>query len=260
MDRGGLVTTTERSLAIIETVQKLDGAPASRLAEETNLAVSTVHKHLQTLTASGYLRKKGIQYHLGFQLLNLSESVRHSINGSELISDHIQWLSDETGEEVDFSVESNGRAITVREAYHDKNPYRSGFVDSSDNRWEVGVYYPLHSIASGKAILAELSNEEVNSVIDQWGLSSFGPNTITNEDALHRELHRIHEQGYATTTEEYAKGLCGIARAVDLEQESCGAIGISIPAYRFEQTNVFERLKENLLKTVDELEAELASE
>jgi IclR family acetate operon transcriptional repressor len=259
-DRGVLVSMTERSLNIVETVQRLDGARASELADEMDLAVSTVHKHLQTLMATGYLRKSDGQYRLGFRFLGLGEHVKHSITGFKFVVDAVDRLSAETGEEVDFSVESNGRAVTVYEAYRENNPYRSGFVDTLNNRWEPGTYYPLHAIAPGKAILSRLSPERVNRIVDRWGLSARGPETITNKEHLRQELERSDERGYATTTEEYARGLCGVARAFELDAGFYGAIGIALPAYRFEQPEVFEQLKVELLETVVEVESALASD
>jgi DNA-binding IclR family transcriptional regulator len=70
----------------------------------------------------------------------------------------------------------------------------------------LGGTYPLHASATGKLILAEHSDAEVEAELPK-NLESFTPHTVTSRDALIEELHQVREQGYAVLNDELEEGL-----------------------------------------------------
>lgn len=57
-------------------------------------------------------------------------------------------------------------------------------------------------MATGKAVLSQLPREEVESIIDKWGLPMMTENTITDREALFEDLATAREQGYSINNEE----------------------------------------------------------
>lgn len=224
--------TTERSLEILETIERLEGATVTELATECSLAPSTVYKHLVTLRSRGYLNERDGTYHVGFRFLNLGEHARRRIEGRQLIEETVRELTAETDEEVDFTVEDHGRVMTIMESYHKWVKYGD---DGGAERYRarIGSYYRMHSTATGKAILASYPRERVEAIVDAWGLPARTERTITDRGELLEELGRIAERGYAVDDREYADGLRSVGVAVNGPDGGVvGAISVSGPSYR----------------------------
>jgi len=257
MDRApeSTLATTATSLAVIETLQELDGAGLDEVAEELGVATSTAFKHLATLESDGYLVKEGGEYHLGLKFLNLGEYARNRRPERRLVDEAVQELTDRTDEEVDYIVEEHGRIVTVSESYHKwvKYPERD-----SSYRARVGEYYYMHATATGKSILAEHPRDRVEAIIDEWGLPARTENTITDREELFEELDRIRERGYAYDMEEYTEGLRSVARVVHRPgAASLASMSVSGPSYRLTGEVLREEIPGTLHEVVGDLETKI---
>lgn len=249
--------TTARSLELLEAIQERDGATMTELAGELSLAVSTVYKHLATLESNGYLRKEDDTYRVGFRFLNLGEHARSRLPGNQAIDEAVQRLAEETTEEVDFIVEEHGRIITVSESYHKWVKYADG--GSNGYRARMGTYYPIHTTASGKAILATYSRDRIGRIVDRWGLEQLTDNTITDREELFAELEHTRERGFAIGDEEYTQGLRSVGMAVrDGDGGTLGAVSVSGPSYRLTGDVLREHVPAAIQEVVADLESETA--
>lgn len=251
--------TTARSLELLEAIRRKGGATLAELAAELSLATSTVYKHLATLQSNGYLIKEGETYHVGFRFLHFGEHARSRIPGNRSIDEAVQQLAEETTEGVDFIVEDHGQIITVSESYHKWVKYVE--EEGDGYRARTGTYYPIHTSASGKALLAAFSRERVEAIVDRRGLERLTENTITDEEELFAELDRIRERGFAIGDEEYTEGLRSVGIAVHAPDGTpIGAMSVSGPSYRLRGSVLRERLPSTLQATVEDLEAAIADE
>jgi IclR family acetate operon transcriptional repressor len=239
--------TTTTSLRVVDTIAELDGARLSEIAEDMDLSTSTLHTHLKTLEACGYVKMLGNTYHLGLKLFHLGEKARHRDDRYQLAKEKAVELANTTSEEVSFAVEEHGRSITLFDEI--SNPSIEGF--------QVGRYFYMHNSASGKVMLAEFSDERVTEILDQWGLPKVTENTIVNRTELFDELDRIQTQGYAVNKQEAVVGLRGVAVPVKNPNGSVfGSLDIAGPPYRLPSD---EELAELLRPVVENLETELES-
>lgn len=239
--------TTDTSLTVLDAVGELEEATASELATHLDMAVSTVHKHLQTLVENGLLVKRDGTYQLGLKLFHLGTRAKQRDTRFTLARETVYDLADRTSEVVNFSVKENGRAITLFDSLD------TGTLEG----FQKGQYFYLHSAAAGKAMLAEMEEERVEEIIEQWGLPQLTPHTITDRTALYDELARIRERGYAVNDEEAWESLKAVAVPVHNPDGSVlGAMDISGPPYRLP----YEReLAQILTDGVAELETALES-
>ena len=257
-DSGSRVRTTETSLDIVEAVKELGGARTTDLAAELGLAKSTVHKHAKTLERRGYLRSRNGIYHVGLKFLNLGESARTRWPTYNHIEETVRSLHTETDEDVDFVAEEQGRVYTICESYHKWEKYPDA---QTGYRVHLGDQYYMHSVASGKAILSTFDRDDIERIVERWGLPRFTENTITDEAALFDELERIAEQGYAIGDEEFVNGLRSIARPVFLPDGSVlGALSVSGPAYRMSGAVLEEEIMDTHRRAVESLEARIEEE
>jgi IclR family acetate operon transcriptional repressor len=105
-----------------------------------------------------------------------------------------------------------------------------------------GMRMPLHSFAAGKAILAALSGDELDTYFASGARQRFTAHTLTEENALRGELHKIRSQGYALSYEEHTVGVIGLGVAVDGQH----ALSLAVPSPRF--TADLERSAATILK------------
>lgn len=254
---GETVTTTERSIRIVEEIKRQDGGTLQSIAENVNFSRSTVHKHLRTLIRHGLLSKEGEVYVFGLKFLNYGEYARSRKSEYKLTADAVQDIFEETNEEVDFIVENDGRGIIVHESYHPQSQYQTR-TDSSQSGSHVGTYYHLHSVASGKAILAELPEERLREIKDEWGLPARTDQTITSMPELREELATIRERGIAFSDEEYAEGMRAVGRRIKSPDGSLlGAISLTAPTYRMTDDIFTQQVPKLLSKRVETLEQEI---
>lgn len=257
-ETGAGIKTTGTSFDVIEVIQDLDGARTTEVAAELDVAKSTAHKHLKTLERRGYLTNVAGEYRIGLRFLNLGEYARTRWPCYSLIQEAVADLGDSTEEDVDFCVEENGRVYTLCESYHKWEKYHES---QAGYRVDLGDCYYMHSVASGKAILATFSADEVRQVVDRWGLPALTDNTITDVDALFAELDQVRERGYALADEEYVEGLRTVSSAVAPSNGPVlGALSVSGPAYRMTGAVLHDEIVGVLDEVVGSLERRVGAE
>nr|WP_206335616.1 IclR family transcriptional regulator [Natronolimnobius sp. AArcel1] len=246
-------------MAIIEAIQTLGGATLEELTDELDRSRSTVHLHLRTLLDEGYLTKEGAVYHIGLRFLNHGEYARSRKKAYTLAKQTVTQLADEIDEEVEFVVENNNRGILVHESFHPDTHIPSKERHLSTSPSAAGIYYYLHSVATGKAILADLPEERVNAILDESGLPKQTAQTITDREELLADLEAVRDRGIAFADEEYVDGLREVGRRVMAPDGSViGAIAIIGPTYRFTDDRFRNELPNILTEHVDTLEAEIS--
>lgn len=249
------IASIRKSLQIVDLIQEQDGATITEIVGKMGLSKSTVYKHLNTLSNRGYITKSGEEYNIGLRFFHRGEYARTRKLGYKLAAETVQELANETNEETDFLVENYGRMLAIYESYHPENPYRDRITHPSEFREFAGTYYPIHSIAAGKATLAAYSQDRVKQILNQWGLPQQTEQTIRSEGALFEELEQIRERGYARSDEEFADGLRSIAKTVtDVDGSLLGAFAISGPTYRMSGEKYEEELPKLLNEKVEDFE------
>jgi IclR family acetate operon transcriptional repressor len=76
---------------------------------------------------------------------------------------------------------------------------------------EVGNQVSLHSSGVGKAILSQLEDSEVRTILERSGMRALTASTITSPDVLLAQLHEVRERGYAFDEGEHHVGVRCIA-------------------------------------------------
>lgn len=247
-DDSQYISTTKRSLEILETVHELGGAKSTTLVEVLDVARSTVHKHLHTLCEEGYLVKEDEVYHLSLKLMMLGSQAQYRKPEYAVARDTVSEIAAEVDAEVDFSVEEHGRIYTV---YNEQ-------VGLEDPDVKIGQQYYMHSTSAGKAALAEMSDERVREIVDRWGLPAETQQTITSVDGLFEELETVREQGYATNEEESIEGKHAISVTVSRPGDTLvGTLTISGPAYQLSTDALVERFPSYLNAKATELEDQI---
>ncbi|RBI60341.1 IclR family transcriptional regulator [halophilic archaeon] len=240
------VKATQITLRIVETLQRLDGAGVTAIAQELDISKSSAHDYLSTLRESGYVVKQDSEYSVGLRFLDLGAHARQKRKIYSEAKNEVDELADETGEFANLMVEEHGLGIYLHRGVGE----RAVNVDV-----HVGRQVHLHNTALGKALLAHMSEERVAEIIDEHGLPSTTDQTITDRDHLREELDEITNQGVAFDDEERLSGLRCVAVPI-LDQDDCavGAISISGPTSRMTETRYQEELPARLQQSANVIE------
>ena len=244
------LSTTRTSFEIVELLKEHDGARVTEVADELELAPSTVHSHLATLMEAGYLTKEGDSYHLGLAFLELGEYVRTRKAPYTIAESYTEQLAAETDSRAVFAVEEHGRGVYM-------------YTFSGDHAvWTystVGKRFPLHATAAGKSILSQLPEPRVEEIVERHGLEPETDNTITSRDALFEELADVDEQGYAVNHEEQLDGVKAVGVPVaGPDGRVLGAFSVASPANRMKGEWFEDELPEVILATANEFELEVS--
>jgi DNA-binding IclR family transcriptional regulator len=245
------LSTTERSLKIIETIREQNGATVNRLASELALAESTIYKHLTTLAQYGFIIENGGEYLLGARFYDLGMHVRNRNKLYELAGKYVVELANRADEESDFGIEENGRIITLFDSIGNRNK-----PSTRTNNYEY-----MHTTAIGKAILAELPPSHVDEIIDRWELPELTPKTITSRAELMEELETVRRDGYAVNDRESIPGKRVTGRVVKHRSGYIiGGFTISGPEYRIEDVDLHQEFPDILQRVIQEFKSEMEAQ
>ncbi|MEE2814074.1 MAG: IclR family transcriptional regulator C-terminal domain-containing protein, partial [Actinomycetota bacterium] len=114
-----------------------------------------------------------------------------------------------------------------------------------------------HDTGVGKAILAQLPNDTVRSIVTRAGMPTPTEHSIGDVDSLIAELDRIRERGYAIDDQEQEIGVRCFSMAVP-DAPTPTAVSVSGPISRVDEA-FGERAVPMLRAAAEAISAELAS-
>lgn len=244
------VKTVDTAFDILESLRDMEKATLGELATQLDMAKSTVHRHLTTLHARGYVVREGESYRLSLRFLDIGNWTQTRDRQLVLAESKVDELAERTKERVQFIVEENGYAVYV----HMKAGEYAVRTDTY-----IGNHTPIHASAGGLAILAHLERERVEEIIDARGLDPLTPHTIINRDRLFEELESIRDRGYSINDQGYIEGLRALGAPVrGPEGAVIGALSISGPTNRMQGERLEAELPNLLLGSANELELNIA--
>ncbi len=243
----GGVQSVRRTFALLEVLAEHGPMTLSRLAAESRLPLTTIHRLIGTLVGLGYVREESAkQYALGPRMIHLGERSTRSLSTWAL--PHLAGLVDELGETANLAMLEGDEIVYVAQA-----PSRHSMRMFT----EVGRRVPPHCTAVGKALLAQLPDAQVVAIVRRGGLPRRTKNTITTLDGLTRELATVRRQGFAIDNGEQEVGVRCVAVALAGTSARI-AISVSGPAPRMTKDAV-RRTVPVLIRTATALATDLAS-
>jgi len=192
----------------------------AEISHRQGLPKTTTHNLLKTLLSRGFVEKTDDgRYALGTAIIALTQPVRVNVELRDAAAPLLRALADACRESAYLCVPDDGWGLYI---YAVESP------DRLRARTAVGDRIHLHCTSLGKAILSRLSQEEVEAIIDRRGLPRFTDLTITDREALHRELEHTRARGYAIDVGEHEVGLyCIGAPILSKEGRVAGACSVS---------------------------------
>ena len=180
-----------RAIAVIEcfTPNELDLSGVD-IARKVGMPKSTAYRILERLTESGLLdhNLKTGKFSIGPELYAQGSLYMSSTDILKAAEPVMKTLNDMTNEAVNLGILDKGNVIYVmkEESKH-------------DFRWakRIGTSSPAYAVAMGKALLAELTEAEIDILFPEERLLPVTSKTTATKAELKLELERVRKTGIA---------------------------------------------------------------
>lgn len=185
----------------------------------------TLHRQLSNLVEEGLLSlNRDHTYSLGLRLLQFAAKAWAGNRFRTIAEPHLRTLHEQTGETVHLSVLRGTEMI-----YLDKVESRQAVRMYS----QIGNASPVFCTGVGKAAMAALSDEALESTIGQIVFRRFTEHTLVTPQALKAEIAEIRSTGNAYDREEHEIGIrCVAAPVYSVDRSFVAGISVTGPAYR----------------------------
>ena len=200
-----------------------------QLATETRLHPSTAHRILSVMVNNRLVdRIEPGTYRLGIRLIELGNLVKSRMNVRQEALPHMQDLHRVLGETVNLSVRHDDEVVYIDRTADSNLMMRVVQI--------IGARAPLHVTAVGKLFLAEDGPEKCAAYARRTALPRYTENTLTDAEALAKEIERIRRQGYAFDNEEAEKGVSCIGAGIyNDDGKLVAGLSVSAPSDRLDR-------------------------
>lgn len=248
MAEKGTVQSLDRAFDIMEQLcGARDGLPIHELTDRTGLHKSTVHRMLSSMAARGYVRKdeESGRYRMTTKLYALSGQVVENLDLVQIARAPMEALSRQVHETVHLVVPEGTDIVYVHKVDVEQGAIRMFS--------RIGMRRPMYCTGVGKAMMACMSDEEVDRIWDSSDIQAYTPHTIVTRERLHDVLEAVRRRDCAFDNEENELGVRCIAAAIrDYTGKVCGALSISAPLMRMSDSYLAQ-LQPALLATRDRI-------
>jgi len=202
--------------------------PSIRLTDASvylGVASSTAHRLLAMLQYRGFVRQDGVSrvYVPGPALNTIAAAVNRQVDVRAQARPILERLNTDLQETVHLG-RLDGRDVNFIDSIEGARAVR---VVS-----RVGRLMPAHCTSTGKAMLSQLTTDELRVLYPDEKLEGLTEHSITSRSALERELETIRRRGYATSKQESEEGVASVSAAVSGSSGRLYAVNVSVPVHR----------------------------
>jgi DNA-binding IclR family transcriptional regulator len=219
------VQVIERMFALMDILAAEEEPMSLKdISEKAGLHPSTTHRILNDLATGRFVdRPQSGTYQLGLRLLELGNLVKGRLNVRDVALAPMRELHKLIQQPVNLSVRQGDEIVYIERAYSE----RSGMQVVRS----IGGRAPLHLTSVGKLFLADDDLQGTRAYAHRTQLRGSTRNSITQLDALERELNKVRQCRYARDNEELELGVrCMAAGILDDQGHLVAGLSISAPS------------------------------
>ena len=217
----------EKSIAVLEVLAE-GSRPLTftEIVRSSDFNKSTVHRLLAILTNQGLINynETSKTYMLGYRLLHLARKAWRGFDLQAIALDEMLRLNSLSGENISVGILTGNEVMHLR-------------MIESQHQW--GIVHPpvfnepVHTTATGKAIMAFLPPKILANWLDQCDFKPHTRRSITKRELFVKELKKIRKKGYASADRENMDYVVGIAAPIfNFLNEPIAALNIWAPTNR----------------------------
>ena len=224
----------DRGLTLLRVLAANDRATLTEIALSAGMVPSTAHRLLTTMQRHRITEFDDAMQHwmIGVEAFRIGSSFMRRTNLVEAGRGIMHDLMEASGETANMAVADSGDVVFISQV-ECNDPIRAFFRPGTRGR--------MHASGIGKALLAELSRDEVEAILARKGLPSFTPKTLTSPETLFADLEGTRVKGWSLDDEERTLGMRCLASAIFNEhREAVAGVSISGPSVRLPDTRLAE--------------------
>jgi IclR family transcriptional regulator, pca regulon regulatory protein len=205
-ERRDHLQTLERGLSVL--VAFSDAGPLmslSDLSSATGLTKPTVRRVLLTLERLGYARSEANRYALTPKVLGLGYAYLSSLNLPVIAQPLMAALADEMGLDATLATLDGFDVVYLNRVQR----HRIASLNLA-----VGTRLPAHATSTGHVLLADLSDDGLESALERMPLPALTERTLTVPESLRHRVRLVRERGWAVVDQELEIGRRAIAAPV----------------------------------------------
>ena len=223
-----MLKSVKTALQVFETVAAIQPVGVSEIARYLKISKSTAQRCLQALYMNGWIKMEVnaslTRWTITAKAFRIGRHLTEYGNLREVAFPVMEKLWKAAGESVHLVV-AEGRNAVLLERLETQQTVRL-FLP-------IGGWAPLHTVASGKAILAFFDKKLLDQYITH-GLETLTEYTIKDPEKLRKELAQIRNRKWAIAVNELAKGASAAASPIfDRKGRTIASLAISCPTSRF---------------------------
>lgn len=233
METKNPIQVSDRLFGALELLAANGSMGLMEISNSLGLNKSTTHRILNSLVYLGYVRQnnRNEKYELSMKIVQLSNQFLEKQDLIQTVRPYLRKLMELTKETVHF-VEREGNEVV----YIDKV---ESFANSIQMISRIGSRLPMYCSGVGKAIAAELSQDEVAQIWKSSHIVQKTAKTITDYREFLDILKEVRNRGYAFDREENETGVMCIAASLkDYRKEARYAFSISAPVSRMQEERI----------------------
>jgi len=234
----------ERALDTLELLATAGpgGMTLTELADQIAVSKSSAFALLQTLIARGFVSDSGARlsrrYRLGMALAKLGDAAEVQSPLISLAMPVMQAVTDATGLTTRLVVPDGGYAIVTARVDAPGTVRFASYLGKRE--------YP-HCTSAGKALLSTLPPAQARALALESGMPPRTERTITDPDALLRDLELSAVRGYTIDDEEDSEGVFCVGAAIYDRAGGCVAaisgtgLKLNRPTWRMDELGLAVR-------------------
>ncbi|MFC9424327.1 IclR family transcriptional regulator [Streptomyces sp. NPDC056987] len=226
----GLIGAVDNVLRLLRLFEDHEMIRVNQVARDMGLSRSTVHRMLATLSHHRFVVQDDFSraYKPGPVLVDIGLSVVANMDIRTLAHGALTRLRDETDETVHLAT-LRGAEVLYVDSVESNQVVRTG----SRTGWTL----PAHATAAGKALLAELDDDELAARYPTENLQTPTSRAPRTRDELRKQLTDVRRLGYAVNNAESEADVSAVAAVVrDKRGRARAAVATTAPQSRVDDT------------------------
>jgi PcaR/PcaU/PobR family beta-ketoadipate pathway transcriptional regulator len=208
----------------------------TEISQRLQINKTTTFRLLSTLEALGYLQRdeQTKLYRPALEVLRLGFVVLSGLEVRQVAGPYLRRLVDEVEETVNLAVLDNHEVVYID---------RVGSKHMVSIHRPLGSRLPVYCTSTGKALLAFLSPEQLEAVLEATAWARHTDRTLASPAALKENLALVRRRGFADSYGEMLPELCAVAAPIrQHDGQVVAAVNISVPTHRI----TYEKLVDDL--------------
>lgn len=215
-----------RAVHLLKTIARAPGGVGlAELCDEVVLSKPTVHRMLSALISEGLVAQDPAtrSFRLGPEAIAFGAHSAHRPDLRSLARPFLESLAAEARETATLEIPLGQDMLILDEV-------DGGHIIGA--RTEVGTRWPFHATSTGKAVLARLPLDELESWLKDLK-EQVAPSTMTDPEKLRAVLLSVRKNGYAMAVGELQPDFSAVGAAVsDSRGATVAAMSLGGPSER----------------------------